>query len=59
MSTQNWLDVIEEAAAMGVLQIHFSGGEPTVRHIDARQRNGAPIDRASCVAALTRRDGGK
>ena len=31
MSTQNWLDVIEEAAAMGVLQIHFSGGEPTVR----------------------------
>ena len=35
------------------------GGEPTVRHIDARQRNGAPIDRASCVSALTRRDGGK
>jgi len=31
MSTQDWLDVIEEAAGMGVLQIHFSGGEPTIR----------------------------
>jgi pyrroloquinoline quinone biosynthesis protein E len=26
-----WMDVIGEAAAMGVLQIHFSGGEPTLR----------------------------
>ncbi len=31
MDTSQWLGVIEEAAAMGVLQIHFSGGEPTVR----------------------------
>jgi len=31
MDTGQWLGVIEEAAAMGVLQIHFSGGEPTVR----------------------------
>jgi pyrroloquinoline quinone biosynthesis protein E len=31
MSTGQWLRVIEEAADMGVLQIHFSGGEPTVR----------------------------
>lgn len=35
------------------------GGVPVVRHVDARQRTGAPIDRASCVAALTRRDGGR
>ncbi|MBW4331544.1 hypothetical protein KY084_11760 [Stakelama sp. CBK3Z-3] len=35
------------------------GGAPIVTHIDARQRSGAPIDRASCVAALTRRRGGK
>ncbi|GAA0735641.1 hypothetical protein [Sphingomonas japonica] len=35
------------------------GGVPTVRHIDARQRDGAAIDRASCVAALTRREGGR
>jgi pyrroloquinoline quinone biosynthesis protein E len=26
-----WLGVIDEAAAMGILQIHFSGGEPTLR----------------------------
>ena len=31
MDTGQWLGVIEEAADMGVLQIHFSGGEPTVR----------------------------
>jgi pyrroloquinoline quinone biosynthesis protein E len=29
--TAFWLQVIDEAAALGVLQIHFSGGEPTVR----------------------------
>jgi pyrroloquinoline quinone biosynthesis protein E len=26
-----WLRVIDEAAAMGVLQIHFTGGEPMAR----------------------------
>ena len=31
MDTGQWLGLIEEAADMGVLQIHFSGGEPTVR----------------------------
>lgn len=36
-----------------------AGGTPVVTHVDARQRNGAPIDRASCVAALTRRQGGR
>jgi len=30
-------------------------GEPVVTHVDTRQRNGGPIDAASCVAALTRR----
>jgi pyrroloquinoline quinone biosynthesis protein E len=29
--TAFWTGVIDEAAAMGVLQIHFSGGEPTLR----------------------------
>jgi len=29
--TAFWLGVIDEAAALGVLQIHFSGGEPTLR----------------------------
>ena len=35
------------------------GADPTVSYIDAREPDGSAIDRASCVAALTRRDGGK
>jgi pyrroloquinoline quinone biosynthesis protein E len=31
LSTAEWQRVIEEAAALGVLQIHFSGGEPMAR----------------------------
>lgn len=34
-------------------------GAPVVTHVDARQPNGAPIDRASCVGAIARRGGGK
>lgn len=30
-------------------------GEPVVTHIDTRQRDGTPIDQASCVVALARR----
>lgn len=30
-------------------------GEPRVTYLDARQPDGSPIDRASCVAAMTRR----
>jgi PqqA peptide cyclase len=32
LSTEDWLRVLSEAAALGVLQVHLSGGEPTVRH---------------------------
>ena len=31
LETDNWLRVIDEAAEMGIYQIHFSGGEPTAR----------------------------
>lgn len=31
------------------------GKEPVVTYVDARQPDGKPIDRASCVAAMTRR----
>jgi PqqA peptide cyclase len=31
LTTEEWRRVIAEAAALGVLQIHFSGGEPTAR----------------------------
>jgi pyrroloquinoline quinone biosynthesis protein E len=31
LTTEAWLSVIREVAELGALQIHFSGGEPTVR----------------------------
>ncbi|HVJ54088.1 MAG TPA: pyrroloquinoline quinone biosynthesis protein PqqE [Aliidongia sp.] len=31
LDTETWLRVFDEAAALGVLQVHFSGGEPTAR----------------------------
>ncbi len=31
LSTELWLDVLDQAADLGVLQLHLSGGEPTVR----------------------------
>ncbi|EKV28655.1 Coenzyme PQQ synthesis protein E [Caenispirillum salinarum AK4] len=31
LSTAEWRGVLSQAAAMGVMQVHFSGGEPTAR----------------------------
>jgi PqqA peptide cyclase len=31
LETETWLRVLREAAALGCLQVHFSGGEPTAR----------------------------
>ena len=31
LDTEIWLRVLDEAVKLGVLQVHFSGGEPTVR----------------------------
>jgi pyrroloquinoline quinone biosynthesis protein E len=31
LDTANWLRVLDEAADIGVLQVHFSGGEPLAR----------------------------
>ena len=31
LDTATWFRVLDEAAALGVLQVHFSGGEPLVR----------------------------
>jgi pyrroloquinoline quinone biosynthesis protein E len=44
LDTHEWLRVIDDAAAMGVLQIHLSGGEPVVRRdleqlVDRCRRN--------------------
>lgn len=32
LGTDEWIDVLEQAAALGVLQVHLSGGEPTARN---------------------------
>src|ERR1700730_15138619 len=32
LDTETWKRVLGEAAALGVLQVHFSGGEPLARH---------------------------
>ena len=31
LTTAEWVSVMEQAGAMGILQVHLSGGEPTVR----------------------------
>ncbi len=31
LTTDEWRDVLDQAAKLGVLQVHFSGGEPTAR----------------------------
>ena len=31
LDAETWIDVINQAAELGILQIHFSGGEPTAR----------------------------
>src|SRR5260370_21544541 len=31
LAEQEWLRVLRQAAALGVLQVHFSGGEPMAR----------------------------
>ncbi|MEL7349574.1 MAG: radical SAM protein, partial [Pseudomonadota bacterium] len=31
LSTEDWIDVFRQAAAMGVLHVHLSGGEPASR----------------------------
>ncbi len=45
LDTATWRRVLEEAAELGVLQVHFSGGEPTVRHdLEALVEHAAGLD---------------
>jgi pyrroloquinoline quinone biosynthesis protein E len=60
LGTEDWLRVIGQAAELGALQVHFSGGEPTLRKdlpellLHARERglysnlitSGVAVDRA-------------
>ena len=53
---------LQFVGAICVLDAYFYGKgseTPRVTYVDARELDGSTIDRASCVAALTRRDGGK
>jgi len=53
---------LQFASAACVLDAYLyprRSGAPVVTYIDSRQLDGSPIDRASCIAALSRRDGGK
>ena len=44
LSTDVWLRVLEEASALGCMQVHFSGGEPSVRRdLEALGMAGIPI----------------
>lgn len=31
LNTEQWMQVLDQAAEMGILQVHFSGGEPALR----------------------------
>lgn len=53
---------LQFASAICVLDAYLyprGDTQAVVTHVDARQNDGSPIDRASCVAALQRRSGGK
>lgn len=52
---------LQFASGICVLDTYLypKGGEQRVTYVDARQPDGSSIDRASCVAALTRRSGGE
>jgi PqqA peptide cyclase len=44
LDTATWLRVLDEAAALGVLQVSFSGGEPTLRRdLEAMIRRAASL----------------
>lgn len=52
LNTETWLDVFRQAADLGILQVHLSGGEPTLRQ-DLEQFVGALADRAVYTNLIT------
>jgi pyrroloquinoline quinone biosynthesis protein E len=45
LATEDWLRVLEEARALGIVQLHFSGGEPLLRtDLEALVRRGRELD---------------
>ena len=54
--TARKLQFASEICVLDAYLYPSGGNAPRVTYLDARQPNGQAIDRASCVAALTRRD---
>ncbi|WP_049622798.1 pyrroloquinoline quinone biosynthesis protein PqqE [Frateuria defendens] len=66
LATEDWLRVLDQAAELGILQVHFSGGEPSLRKdlpqliAHARERglysnlitSGVALDRARLAALV-------
>ena len=61
LSTEAWLDILDEAADLGVLQVHFTGGEPTarddLRDLVARAEDRGMYTNLITAAVLLDRDG--
>lgn len=59
LTTAEWQDVMRQAAALGILQIHLSGGEPTVRKdlediVEVASRAGLYTNLITAGVTLTR-----
>src|ERR1700710_68485 len=55
LPTDEWKKVLTELAEIGVLQIHFSGGEPTARKdIVELVQHATDVDRVGAIGALQR-----
>ena len=59
LSTEVWLDVMTQAAELGVLQLHLSGGEPTLRPdlepiVERAAKVGLYINLITAAQGLTR-----
>ena len=45
LDTETWIRVLQEAAEVGIVQVHFSGGEPLVRRdLDELVREARRLD---------------
>jgi pyrroloquinoline quinone biosynthesis protein E len=59
LTTAEWVSVMEQAGAMGILQVHLSGGEPTARKdlediVEAASRSGLYTNLITAAVTLNR-----
>ena len=59
LTTAEWVSVMEQAGAMGILQVHLSGGEPTARKdlegiVEAAAKAGLYTNLITAAVTLTR-----